>query len=308
VRSGSIGHYGGSGTIRPEIFAIVSTPPNQIAGTNAAERHGFVGKSRAVLSPRPGVAHLKRWRFESPAMEKPEKELAVDLAEVAVDAVLQDGLLKDVPIVGTLINLTKLAKSIPDRIFTAKVRSFVAALERVGDLQKDDFLTEMALDHNKRAKLSEVLTLTLDRIDDLEKADYVAYVFMAYVERKIDLTVFKRCLHSISDAFAADLTEFVEFMLTEAKHPLYIPMHLRGLTSGAFARDSKARSAEGLVPYATDMGSKFSEIVGIYRKRSDYPSGSNRHQPLSFPERVGEFEVGRVTAVIVRPGRSAKHL
>ncbi len=33
----------------------------EITGANAGERHGFAGKSRVLLRPRPGVAHFHRW-------------------------------------------------------------------------------------------------------------------------------------------------------------------------------------------------------------------------------------------------------
>ncbi|HKP03005.1 MAG TPA: hypothetical protein VJU77_06515 [Chthoniobacterales bacterium] len=124
--------------------------------------------------------------------ERPERELASDLAEVAIDAVLDDGLLKDIPIVGSLINLAKFAKSIPDRIFAAKVARFVSALSRISKPNTQAFLVEIAGDSAKRSKLSEVLTLTIDRMDDLEKSEYIACVFMAYVEQMIDLTVLRR--------------------------------------------------------------------------------------------------------------------
>jgi hypothetical protein len=199
---------------------------------------------------------------------KPERELAIDLAEVAVDAVLDDGLLKDIPVVGSLVNLIRLSKSIPDRIFAAKVRAFLLRLGKVGDLKKEQFLTNLNADRTQRIKLSEVMVLALDQVDDLDKADYIAYVFMAYIEGVIDFATLRRFLHSIIAAFTADLDDFVNFMLTEAKHPLYLPIHLRCLTSGAFARDSGAtRTGQGDVPYATEMGSKFSEIVVTYRKR-----------------------------------------
>jgi hypothetical protein len=207
-------------------------------------------------------------RFCQIKMESPEKELAVDLAETAIDTVLDEGVLRDIPIVGTLLNLARLTKSIPDRIFSAKVRAFLLRLERATDLKKDQFVADLAVDQAKRAKVSEVLVLALDQLDDLGKADYISYTFMAYVEGAIEFNIFRRCLHSILDAFTTDLDDFVDFMLTKAKHPLYLPMELRTLTSGAFARDSGAtRGGQGDVPYATELGCKFSEIVGAYRQR-----------------------------------------
>lgn len=203
-------------------------------------------------------------------MDHPERELAVDLAETAIDAVLDEGVLKDIPIIGSLLNLARLTKSIPDRIFSAKVRAFLFQLERVPDLKKDRFIADLYADNRKRAKIGEVLVLALEQLDDLGKADYIAYIFMAYVEGIFDFHLFRKCVHSIVNAFTPDLDEFVRFMLTEAKPPLYLPMELRTLTSGAFARDSGAtRPQEGVVPFATNLGCQFSEIVVAYRNRTE---------------------------------------
>jgi hypothetical protein len=98
----------------------------------------------------------------------------------------------------------------------------------------------------------------------------MAHVFMAHVEGQIDFDVFRRLMHSIDIGFGKDLKDFVVFMSTEAKYPFYLPMQLRGITAGALAYNSgalKINPPEGPIPYATELGIKFSEIITFYRKR-----------------------------------------
>ena len=202
-------------------------------------------------------------------MDYPERELAIELAETAIDAVLNDGLLKDIPIVNSLVSLARLTKSIPDRIFSAKVRAFLFKIERVGDLKKKQFLEDIGIHEAKRIKISEVLVLALDQVDDLDKSEYIAYTFMAFIEGIIDFATFRRFIRSIVDAFTPDLAEFVKVVDTETKHQFSLPLHLRNLSSGAFARDSGGMFQEprAFIPCATAEGIKFCEIVAVYRRR-----------------------------------------
>jgi hypothetical protein len=203
-------------------------------------------------------------------MEKPEIELAVEVADTVVHALLNETVLKEIPVVGDLVKLIKVGKSIPDRIFAAKVIAFLRHIDQVSDLKKERFLSEMLSDPPKRLKLSEVLVFMLDRMDDRDKAEYMAHVFMAHVEGQIDFDVFRRLMHSIDIGFGKDLKDFVVFMSTEAKYPFYLPMQLRGITAGALAYNSgalKINPPEGPIPYATELGIKFSEIITFYRKR-----------------------------------------
>jgi hypothetical protein len=203
-------------------------------------------------------------------MNAPEKELAIELADAAMHAVLKDGLLKELAVVGPLINIVRLAKSIPDRIFARKVLAFLDELEKVKDLKAEKFLAGISRDRARRVKLSEVLVLALDRIDDLQKANYMAYAFMGYVEGKLDFEEFRRLLHAISESFPVDLDDFVHFMKS-AKRPFYLPNNLRGLTSVGLACNSGVtrggQTEKGIVPYALELGMKFAEIVALYRER-----------------------------------------
>ena len=53
-------------------------------------------------------------------------ELAVDAAEVSLDQLLTDGVLRDVPIVGGLVNLYKAGIGVRNYLFVRKVARFLA--------------------------------------------------------------------------------------------------------------------------------------------------------------------------------------
>ena len=50
------------------------------------------------------------------------QNIVSDFAELSVDSILQEGVLKDIPIVSTLISLTKVGISINDKLFLKKMK------------------------------------------------------------------------------------------------------------------------------------------------------------------------------------------
>jgi len=54
--------------------------------------------------------------------------LSKDLGEVGLDSLLENGLFKDAPIIGTGISIAKLINSVSDRILLTKIIHFINEL------------------------------------------------------------------------------------------------------------------------------------------------------------------------------------
>jgi len=59
------------------------------------------------------------------------QNIVSDFAELSVDSILQEGVLKDIPIVSTLISLTKVGISINDKLFLKKILYFINNIKDV---------------------------------------------------------------------------------------------------------------------------------------------------------------------------------
>jgi hypothetical protein len=58
-------------------------------------------------------------------------ELAADLAEVGLDQLLQEGVLRDIPVLGTLVGLYRTVGIVRDRLFATKVQSLEIVVRRL---------------------------------------------------------------------------------------------------------------------------------------------------------------------------------
>ena len=63
-----------------------------------------------------------------------------DLAEIVIDSVLEDGLLKDLPIVNVVVGLGNFGSKIHKGIFLKKVLSFLSNLDSTSTEERKDFV------------------------------------------------------------------------------------------------------------------------------------------------------------------------
>ncbi|HXT39612.1 MAG TPA: hypothetical protein VN887_06270 [Candidatus Angelobacter sp.] len=136
------------------------------------------------------------------------KDLAVDWSEFGLDILLDDGLLKDAPMIGSVVKFCTISKTIRDRIFLGKVCDFMRACPRFSDSEKEKFVREQLSDQTKANRLGHTLVLILDKLDDLCKPLMLARFFTGFVRGEIGWEDFRRLASAIDIGFVDDLTEF----------------------------------------------------------------------------------------------------
>ena len=119
------------------------------------------------------------------------RDAATDLAEVGLDQMFEDGILRDIPVLGTLVRLRATLGVVQDYLFTRKVAKFLIGVARVDEAKRKAFVATIS-SPTERRRLGETLVLLLDRLDDLEKPDILARMFCAYIEGRCDLPTFRR--------------------------------------------------------------------------------------------------------------------
>src|SRR6266567_492992 len=94
------------------------------------------------------------------------KDLAVELAELGLDALLDEGVLKEVPVLKTIIACRKTWTTIHDQLFLRKVAGILLACPKFTEADKEGFAKEHLRDPKKAKRLGDSLVLILDRLDD----------------------------------------------------------------------------------------------------------------------------------------------
>ena len=82
-------------------------------------------------------------------------EIAKEYAEIGLDAVLSEGLLKDIPVVNTVVALGKLGISINDRLLIKKLLAFLSNFQTVSAEDRTKMVRKLESDASYGRKVGE---------------------------------------------------------------------------------------------------------------------------------------------------------
>ncbi|MDX2212198.1 MAG: hypothetical protein SFY66_02805 [Oculatellaceae cyanobacterium bins.114] len=136
-------------------------------------------------------------------------DTSIELFEVIGDQVFDDGLIKDLPILGTAVNLARVGRNIRDRIFLKKIEKFIFSLSKIEEIERQKFYNQLEKNPKLKQRMGEVLVLILDRLDDLEKPKILAKAFTAYIKGYINFDQFRKLSSAIDLAYIEDLQQLV---------------------------------------------------------------------------------------------------
>lgn len=138
--------------------------------------------------------------------EEGGKDLAIEASEFALDSLLQEGFIKDLPVIGSVAKLYSSAKAAQGYLFAQKIKRFFA---RVSDIPLEDrlrFTNELNNDESYKKRLSDLLPVLIDQLNDLEKAPLLANAFSGLVRQDYDLPTFQRLSHAIDKCLIDDFS------------------------------------------------------------------------------------------------------
>ena len=143
-------------------------------------------------------------------MEENFRNILTDNSEVLFDSLIDNELLKEIPIIGTSINLIKGIKSIRDKAYLNKIKYFLENIGEINESQKKRLIEESKKDKKRRAKFGESLFTTLEKSDSLTKVEYLAVAFEAFLNLDIDDADLRLICHAINISYIDELIQIVE--------------------------------------------------------------------------------------------------
>lgn len=133
------------------------------------------------------------------------KDLIQEAAEFSLDAVLDDGIVKDIPIIGAVAKLYEVAVTVQGYVFAKKIRRFLTELATIPQSARADFSKKLEEDKKLSERTAEVLISLLDKLDDLQKAPLLARAFSGYVQGQYDFSTFQRLATAVDRCLVSDL-------------------------------------------------------------------------------------------------------
>lgn len=141
-----------------------------------------------------------------------------DLAEVGLDAVIDDGILRDIPIVGVIVGVGKVVGNISDVLFTRKLAAFLFQLKDVDAKTRSEAIEKWETDSKYRVHVGETLLNMIHRCDDTQKAKWLSQLFYELVLINNWPEVFMRAEKVLSSLSVTDMRAFLSMPKEKYNH------------------------------------------------------------------------------------------
>jgi hypothetical protein len=132
-------------------------------------------------------------------------DVLAEVGEVVIDDLLQDGVLKDLPVLGTALKLYKAGVGIREFLFIRKLCHFLLQLRTISAAARTAFEAKLRHEPAFSTRVGENLLILLERLDDMGKPEFVGKVFRAYILEHISYEEFTRLATAIERAYLTDL-------------------------------------------------------------------------------------------------------
>jgi hypothetical protein len=187
----------------------------------------------------------------------------VDIAEIGLDSLLEDGLGKELPIVGWFLKLPLAYKNISDRILLKKILLFLKEVSEIDLDKREKFMSEMG-NENYRNYIGENLLLLIDKHERFEKSSILGQLFQLLANQAIDKVKFYKLSSVLNRVDVEDLKVFIkeknnfDNIPIETKEGLYrsgiCKIHISSLSIGNY------------IPNPTTISYKVDELGEIFSK------------------------------------------
>lgn len=128
-----------------------------------------------------------------------------ELAEVGLDSIMEDGLLKDVPILSTIISGYKIGKTIHERQNIKKLISFICKINKGIDGDKRNaYIEKFNVKQKSRNQQLEYILILIDRYIDYKKPEMLAKLYLAHLDERISWNEFTIYAEAIDNFLPGD--------------------------------------------------------------------------------------------------------
>jgi hypothetical protein len=138
------------------------------------------------------------------------QDVIAGLGETGIDYLFDEGIIKEVPFVGSIFGLTKVTTSIQDKLFTKKIFKFLFQLGKTDATNRRKQIEKIDNDPNYKTKVGEKILYIIDKCDDSEKAIYIGQLFRLYIQEVIQYEDFLRASKCIEMTYLSDLKRFIK--------------------------------------------------------------------------------------------------
>lgn len=202
-----------------------------------------------------------------------------NIAEVGIDSIMSDGLLKDIPIVNLLLNASRTFKAIHERNLLKNTALFLDAVnsQKIDDKKVQAYKKKLLNEKTAERELGRVIVL-LDQYVDNIKAQMLGKLFCQYIDRDYSWDKFCELSDILNRLFLDDMPFLYSIFGAEGRQAIYhiykIPYNIKRLESiglvelfGEYSSfGDRLLLSENMFAELTDNGLLFADVgSGLFK-------------------------------------------
>ena len=142
--------------------------------------------------------------------------------EVFIDSTLDSGVLKDIPLVSTVVGVFNVAGTIRDQLLAAKIIRFLNELSNISQHEINDMVEKLEQNDKFSGKAGSALIEILDRMESETKPEIAAKCFIAYAKKIISYDQLRHMLFSLERIPTFELAKVASFSVASIETSLKI--------------------------------------------------------------------------------------
>ena len=133
-----------------------------------------------------------------------------DILESVLDeGLLSEGILKDIPIISSLIGIGKTINSVQDYLFTKKIVSFLIGLSSIDKKERNEVISKINSDSKYKQSVGSKLLFILDNAQDHITSNLISKLFVAFIKGELTYKEFCKASLIINKVDYYDLEVFL---------------------------------------------------------------------------------------------------
>ena len=140
-----------------------------------------------------------------------KSDLAVNILETGLDAMLESGALKDIPLVNTIVGICGAADSVRNQLLTTKLLRFIYQLSEISQEDRIKMVEKLNEDEKFSGRVGSFVIEILDRMESEKKPELAAQCFASYARGEISFQELRRILFALERVPSFDINELKEF-------------------------------------------------------------------------------------------------
>ncbi len=189
------------------------------------------------------------------------KSAIVENSEVLIDQIINDGILKDIPLIRNIITLYNMKASISEKITYQKIIEFYDSFSSVNqdDLENWNLWAEKNI--QEQQEISKKICLYIESQNEIAKCRILGHLFKQLIEKEVTREEFEYFVHVISSTPIQDLKKHcIDGGDISQKHECYLSQRLQPV--GFYQLTPEFLKGETKIEYEiSEKGIKFIDLM-----------------------------------------------